>query len=266
MIMPNPSSDRYCDHFAASSLLPSSPGTLFGGTAAAPLSALQVIVQLTTIHLTPDKPRYDGGEWRVEGQLNEHIVATALFFYDADNVTNGALAFRTAADREKLSGEIFYENGDLRGIERAFAINAGGSTLQDIGEVSVRPGRALFYPNLYQHRVGPFALADPTRPGHRKVLALHLVDPRVPVLSTANVPPQQRAWWAREVGAASPEALLVARGLPGELRDLVLDGIGQPVSREEAREIREDLMADHKALAENNQSCWDQTEFHFSEY
>jgi Protein of unknown function (DUF4246) len=30
---------------------------------------LQVIVKLTNIELTPDKPEYDGGSWHVEGQL-----------------------------------------------------------------------------------------------------------------------------------------------------------------------------------------------------
>jgi hypothetical protein len=30
---------------------------------------LQVIVKLANIHLTPDKPMYEGGTWHVEGQL-----------------------------------------------------------------------------------------------------------------------------------------------------------------------------------------------------
>jgi hypothetical protein len=30
---------------------------------------LQIIVKLANIHLTPDKPSYDGGTWHVEGQL-----------------------------------------------------------------------------------------------------------------------------------------------------------------------------------------------------
>jgi Protein of unknown function (DUF4246) len=41
-------------------------------------TGLQVIVKLATIELTPEKPSYDGGTWHVEGQLNEHICATAL--------------------------------------------------------------------------------------------------------------------------------------------------------------------------------------------
>jgi hypothetical protein len=32
-------------------------------------TGLQVIVKLANIHLTPEKPRYSGGSWHVEGQL-----------------------------------------------------------------------------------------------------------------------------------------------------------------------------------------------------
>ena len=34
---------------------------------------LQIIVKLANIHLTPEKPRYEGGSWHVEGQLNEYM-------------------------------------------------------------------------------------------------------------------------------------------------------------------------------------------------
>ncbi|KAH6592008.1 hypothetical protein BASA61_004742 [Batrachochytrium salamandrivorans] len=45
----------------------------FGGPDTLPLPIslrgrhLQVIVKLASIHLTPDKPRYNGGSWRIEG-------------------------------------------------------------------------------------------------------------------------------------------------------------------------------------------------------
>ena len=42
-------------------------------------------------------------------------------------------------------------------------------------------------------------LADPTRPGHHKVLTFFLVDPTVSILSTAQVPPQQKSWWIDQV-------------------------------------------------------------------
>lgn len=47
-----------------------------------------------------------------------------------------------------------------------------------------------------QHRVSSFRLKDATKPGHRRFLALWLVDPHERIVSTANVPPQQRDWYA----------------------------------------------------------------------
>ena len=34
---------------------------------------LQIIVKLANIHLTPEKPTYEGGTWHVEGQANESM-------------------------------------------------------------------------------------------------------------------------------------------------------------------------------------------------
>lgn len=64
---------------------------------------LQVIVKLANIHLTPDKPDYPGGSWHVEGMLNEWICATAIYYYDCDNVTDSYLGFRQNADTEDLT-------------------------------------------------------------------------------------------------------------------------------------------------------------------
>ncbi|KAF5652098.1 hypothetical protein F25303_3571 [Fusarium sp. NRRL 25303] len=46
-----------------------------------------------------------------------------------------------------------------------------------------------------QHRVSSFKLQDPTKPGHRRFIALWIVNPHRRILSTANVPPQQKDWW-----------------------------------------------------------------------
>ena len=48
---------------------------------------------------------------------------------------------------------------------------------------------------LSQRRISSFSLADRTRPGHRRFIALWLVDPEQRIISTANVPPQQQDWW-----------------------------------------------------------------------
>lgn len=70
---------------------------------------LQIIIKLSSIELTPEKPKYDGGNWHIEGMLNEHIAATALYYYDVDNVTESRISFRTEADMDEM--EMVYEQG-----------------------------------------------------------------------------------------------------------------------------------------------------------
>jgi hypothetical protein len=66
-------------------------------------SGIQVIFKLANIHLTPEKPEYDGGSWHVEGALNEHICATALYYYDEQNVTESHLGFRQSMNVEEMT-------------------------------------------------------------------------------------------------------------------------------------------------------------------
>lgn len=40
-------------------------------------TGLQIIVKLANVHLTPEKPEYEGGTWHVEGQL----VCVVIFLY-----------------------------------------------------------------------------------------------------------------------------------------------------------------------------------------
>lgn len=67
-----------------------------------------------------------------------------------------------------------------------------GASVQNYGSVKTPKGRLLAFPNTFHHRVSSFRLADPTKPGHRRFIALWLVDPHCPTISTANVPPQQQ--------------------------------------------------------------------------
>jgi hypothetical protein len=90
----------------------STPGNRFGKSHNMPIPVdlrktftdhgLQVIVKLANIHLTPEKSSYDGGTWHIEGQLNEHICASALYYYDSDNITDSYLSFRETTDRNWL--------------------------------------------------------------------------------------------------------------------------------------------------------------------
>ncbi|KAF4500879.1 hypothetical protein FAGAP_2922 [Fusarium agapanthi] len=224
-------------------------------------SRVQVIVKLANIHLTPEKPTYDGGSWHVEGQLNEHICATALYYYDCDNITDSRLDFRTVANREEQTMELSYEQGDFDSIERVFAIDPGADVVQDIGSVLTRQDRMLFFPNVYQHHVSPFELTDKSRPGHRKILALFLVDPEIPIISTANVPPQQRDWWAE--GLLQNDRF---NNLPPELTRMVVDNLDFPIDLEDAKKIRGELMAERTGMQGTLNTDLKNLEWNFCEH
>ncbi|MFI9209786.1 DUF4246 domain-containing protein [Streptomyces sp. NPDC053253] len=146
---------------------------------------LQVIVKLATIHLTPDEPEYAGGSWHVEGMLNERIVSTGIYYWDSENITESRLSFRAALD------DPHYEQNDDNGLRDVYGLEDEDALNQMLGSASTPAGRCLAFPNVLQHRVGHFRLVDPTRPGHRKILAFFLVDPSERIVSTSDVPPQQ---------------------------------------------------------------------------
>lgn len=166
---------------------------------------LQVIVKLATIHLTPEKPEYAGGSWHVEGMLNERIVSTGIYYWDSENITESTLGFRAALDYPR------YEQNDDNGLREVYGLEDEDALNQELGSASTPAGRCLAFPNILQHRVGAFRLADPTRPGHRKILVFFLVDPSRKIVSASEVPPQQP--WAE----TSTMTLEQARGYRDQL-------------------------------------------------
>jgi len=199
---------------------------------------LQVIVKLANIVLTPDRPGYAGGVWHVEGMANERIVATAIYYYDSDNVGESRLSFRTVID------EPGYEQNDNAGIEAIYGLVNDQPLNQPLGSVHTVEGRCLAWPNLYQHRVEPFGLVDPKRPGHRKILVFFLIDPARPVVSTAQVLPQQRVWL---VQALADDCVAALHRLSPPLQDLVVAyAAAGTMTLTEARGFRTELMAERK--------------------
>ncbi|KAK7182143.1 hypothetical protein DPSP01_014065 [Paraphaeosphaeria sporulosa] len=222
---------------------------------------LQVIVKLANIHLTPEKPDYDGGAWHIEGQLNEHICASALYYYDSDNITDSYLAFRETTSQEYLADKP-YEQSDHTHFELLYDIDSDGPCVQELGSTLTREGRLLTFPNVLQHRVSPFSLADKTRPGHRKIVALFLVDPHTRIPSTANVPPQQKEWWKEMV-----HELDRVNKLPAELQEWVTDSAGDfPLTLEEAKKIRVELMDERRLFVADHETRIEQESFSFCEH
>jgi len=204
---------------------------------------LQVIVKLANIILTPENPKYPGGVWHVEGMDNEHIVATGIFYYFNSNITQSDLQFRTVVC------EPNYEQDDHRGVETVYGLTNDGPLNQPLGEVITQENRCIVFPNVYQHRVAPFQLKDPTQSGQRKILVFFLVDPSLRILSTANVPPQQSHWYVNVIRSIPP-----FNQLPLLIVDKIMDYIDYPMSMNQAKQHREKLMDERKYfISQNNE-------------
>ncbi|KAK2467432.1 hypothetical protein APHAL10511_000667 [Amanita phalloides] len=205
-------------------------------------TGLQVIVKLANIHLTPNKPEYEGGSWHVEGQMNEHICASAIYYYDSENITTSSLAFRQQS-QDDSSNDIDYEQNHHRWLTEVFGCHQEGPTVQNVGSVDTNQGRMITFPNIFQHQVQPFRLQDPTKPGHRKILAFFLVDPNIKIVSTANVPCQRIDWW-QEIATETPQI----SKLPREIQDHIFRLVpGFPMSMDDAKELRLELMDERTA-------------------
>ncbi|PNS15612.1 hypothetical protein CAC42_871 [Sphaceloma murrayae] len=131
---------------------------------------------------------------------------------------------------------------DYSGLEKIFGIEQEEAAVQDIGKVLTRQGRLLAFPNVIQHKVSPFSLADRTKPGHRKILAFFLVHPKARIISTANVPPQRKDWWEAELQKAGSLDFM-----PSELQKHIIDDVDDfPIDLQEAKMAREQLMEERK--------------------
>ncbi|PWY75988.1 hypothetical protein BO94DRAFT_523714 [Aspergillus sclerotioniger CBS 115572] len=229
---------------------------------------LQVIVKLANIELTPKSPEYAGGSWHIEGQLNERICATAIYYYDSHNITDSQLCFRQRASTDM--SDINYDQDQHEFLQAVYGfgpdVPGSGDTqiTQDLGSVRCNEGRLLTFPNVVQHCVAPFGLADPSQPGHRKILALFLIDPNRRIISTANVPPQQEEW-ARERQEAVQEAL--SPRLPAELQNMVAQDIPEAcMTLEDAKEYRLELMDERRSKQDAQNAAFETGDFGLCEH
>ncbi|CAI5992628.1 unnamed protein product [Closterium sp. NIES-65] len=187
---------------------------------------LQVVVKVASIQLTPDSPKYPGGTWHVEGMRNEHIVATGIYYFDSHNITELRLQFRITV------AEPDYDQNDNKGVARIYGLVDDGPLTQPLGSVRTDiPNLCLAFPNHFHHRVAPFELQDKTRAGHRKILVFFLVDPRVAIVTTARVPPQQLSWQRRELERKGHPCSV----LPGLALDLIAEGVSGGEHGEEGK-------------------------------
>ena len=88
---------------------------------------------------------------KVEGQMNEHICATALYYLDSENITSSNLSFRMQTSAY-LNDE--YEDvgqNSYNWMEHIYGTNlgdGGSPCLQNYGSVETKEGRLLAFPNV----------------------------------------------------------------------------------------------------------------------
>ena len=193
---------------------------------------LKVIVKMASIDLTPENPKYPGGSWHVEGTINEDIVATVLYYYDVENISESRLLFRTAFEDPE------YEQGDAFYCEHFFGIKDEQPMTRNMGSIIAKEDRVVVFPNCFQHHVDGFELADKSKKGHRKILCFFVVDPHNHLVKATNeIPPQQKEWWDEETGELTDE-------IKAEILKIKPDW---PQKLEDTKGVRLKLMAERSA-------------------
>jgi len=133
-------------------------------------AGIQTIIQISSIGLTPEEPRYPGEEWHVQGQLvrmiagelicpflnsgfvftclqNERICASVLYCYDCENISDASMSFRSRVSNEEpmwLNSitETTLETEDMYDIEDLT------SAVQELGHLTIREDRVISFPNV----------------------------------------------------------------------------------------------------------------------
>lgn len=204
---------------------------------------IQVFVKMTDMDISPDKPSYMGEEWHLAGLPDEYIVATSVYCYDIENVTEPRISF--LIDAELLKEDICVDEHEERDdwqIAQLFGLeNDGppwGEDVQRLGSVVMRENRLLTFPNTLWHKMESFKLIDTAKTGHCRFLTLYLVSPVFRICSTRNVPPQQHSWWAAE----GYDKIDFSK-LPPEIIKMITDEVGEwPMGSEEAKQCATKLV------------------------
>ncbi|CEJ81140.1 hypothetical protein VHEMI01285 [[Torrubiella] hemipterigena] len=195
---------------------------------------LQVIIEVQQIE--PDQratylPMFPSG---INGYRNEHIVATSVMYFDSVN-TNATMAPMSLRAPTVLYPRLYQPDLYSSFFVEQYGITEGTRTLppgnppaeyrtmQSVGPIVMPDGRLVAYPNALHRSNASIFLHERGRPYHRRMIAMHLVDPHVRICSTRNVPPQQhgKQW----LEAMFSRGRWPGRKLPVELVQMILSYI-----------------------------------------
>ncbi|KAJ2376374.1 hypothetical protein IW150_002027 [Coemansia sp. RSA 2607] len=195
---------------------------------------LQVIIKMESVYSNPTEDYIPEEEWQGDGTASEQIIATVAYFYDIENIRRLAMEFR-----EGVSSVILKSRAEWLAYRYLFVTESNYRHFhyeQGAGELEIRSGQAVCYPNVYQHRIAGIHPYDSSKPFHAKMLMLYFIDPSVRILSTSVVPPQQQKWWIPSIRATP-----LMETIPWFVRDMIIDNVDMPMPFSRAMENRKRL-------------------------
>eukprot|EP01083_Nonionella_stella_P132901 404076_1 len=156
---------------------------------------LQVITKIVDYELKPGQT-YEG-VWHVEGMSHEEIVATAIYFiHRDDDIKGGDILFKRAFHMDEAQF-IFSNVNQSRPAPLDQMIEDG---LSPLGTAKTLSKRLLVFPNSHVHKVSK--LENTNVPSvdtnetdsvqKRRIIVFFLINPEKRIVSTREVPPQQK--------------------------------------------------------------------------
>ncbi|KAK6496891.1 hypothetical protein TWF481_001872 [Arthrobotrys musiformis] len=136
---------------------------------------LKVFVRITGVELEPEGG-WGNKNWILPGSLNERIVATGVYCYSQENVTDARIGLRR------------------RGFKATEYVGLQLEEPQEVEGALIKEGRTVVFTNNYEYCLfsDPIRLVDKKKSGHIKMLMFHLCDPDFDTLpTTRDIPPQQ---------------------------------------------------------------------------
>ncbi|KAL8823632.1 MAG: hypothetical protein Q9191_005684 [Dirinaria sp. TL-2023a] len=210
---------------------------------------LQFVLRVTEVKLDPEKTKYEGEEWHIEGQENERICATAIYISSVRNIHPApTLAFRRRVHVEEAMLAKDYIQSPPWAPD-LYGARDGDPVIQHMGDIVLRERRLVTYPNTFQTRLMPFELDDKAKPGYFQYMVLHLIDPNRRAMSSAMVPVQRRDWWAWELRRSCAPLWR----LPLEIFERIVDMVdGYPLSVEQGYEMRREFKEERERFREKH--------------
>jgi len=157
--------------------------------------------------------------------------------------------------------DVSYGQDEHAWMWNVFGVKNEGPAVQDSGSVSTREGRLVTFPNIIQHRVEGFRLQDPTKPGHRKIVALFLVNPHIKILSSAKIPCQRKDWWDEY-----QQGRRMTRKATRELLDEENSSTDFPLTMDEVKGMRLRLMEERTIFDQGQKETIDEYTFNLCEH